>query len=163
MWAGYDDGRLSRLLQEIPFDHVWSGTQNGLHCSFTLERTDRTEFVLNCVLQVYQQSLASARQLLHISANVKVTSLNDEHCHHHHHHHRRHQHVIVIFNQGRVHRVWLRERLQPRRRNRAPRRQGAVCGERASTSPIGEGPVPLPRICFRFVSSKASFCAFWEC
>jgi len=70
----YDTGCDRRLLrQEIPFDHVWSGTQNGLHCSFTLERTDRTEFVLSCVLQVYQQSLASARQLLHVSANVKVS------------------------------------------------------------------------------------------
>jgi len=62
-------------LQEIPFGHVWSGTQNGLHCSFTLERTDRTQFGLSCTLQVYQQSLASARQLLHIAANVKVRRL----------------------------------------------------------------------------------------
>jgi len=31
-----------------------------------------TQFVLNCTLQVYQQSLPAARQLLYISANVKV-------------------------------------------------------------------------------------------
>jgi len=60
------------LLQEIPFVHVWSGTQNGLHCSFTLERTERSQFVLNCTLQVYQQSAPAARQLISISANVKV-------------------------------------------------------------------------------------------
>jgi len=65
--------RLVLLFQEIPFDHVWSGTQNGLHCSFTLERTDRTQFVLSCTLQIYQQSVPAARQLLHISANVKVS------------------------------------------------------------------------------------------
>ena len=52
---------------------MWSGTQNGLHCSFTLERTDRTQFVLNCTLQIYQQCLPAARQLLHVSANVKVS------------------------------------------------------------------------------------------
>ena len=61
------------VFQEIPFQHVWSATQNGLHCSFTLERTDDTQFVLSCVLQIYQQSLASARQLLHILANVRVS------------------------------------------------------------------------------------------
>ena len=64
------------LLQEIPFDHVWSGTQNGLHCSFTLERTERTQFVLTCTLQIYQQSLPTARQLLHVAANLKVSRLD---------------------------------------------------------------------------------------
>ena len=61
-----------RLVQEIPFGHVWSGTQNGLHCSFTLERTERTQFVLDCFVHVYQPTLPAGRQLVHISADVTV-------------------------------------------------------------------------------------------
>jgi len=60
-------------VQEIPFEHVWSGTQNALHCSFALERTETAQpAALACLLQIYQQSLASARQLLHINATATV-------------------------------------------------------------------------------------------
>jgi leucine-rich repeat transmembrane protein FLRT len=59
--------------QEIPFRHVWSGTQNGLHCSFALERTERTQFLLACEVHVFQQPMLANRQLLQISSSLKST------------------------------------------------------------------------------------------
>ena len=63
-------------LQEIPFQHVWSGTQNGLHCSFALEHTDRGQHHLGCHIHVFQKALLASRQVLQISCN-----LDEVRCH----------------------------------------------------------------------------------
>lgn len=57
--------------QEIPFHHVWSSTQNNLHCSFTLEHLDRQVQTISCNILVYQKGLQSHRQVLRINSNLR--------------------------------------------------------------------------------------------
>jgi len=57
-------------LQEIPFRHIWNGTQNGLHCSFALEHVDRSETQLTCNIRVCQSELSANQQIIHVNRNV---------------------------------------------------------------------------------------------
>lgn len=62
---------VSLCSQEIPFRHIWSGNQSGLHCSFALEHADRQQYHLSCHIHVFQKELLPNRQLLQISCNLK--------------------------------------------------------------------------------------------
>lgn len=42
------------LPQEIPFYHIWSGSQKALHCTFTLEGTAWPPTELTCKICVWQ-------------------------------------------------------------------------------------------------------------
>ena len=63
------------IFQEIPFGHIWSGNQNNLHCSFSLEMVDRVQDSINCKIQVYQKAILSNRQVLKILTDFKEVCL----------------------------------------------------------------------------------------
>ncbi|KAH9494395.1 Netrin receptor unc5c [Bulinus truncatus] len=63
--------KLAANYQEIPFRHIWSGNQNNLHCSFSLELQDRAVAKIACKIQVYQKAILSNRQTLIINCNLK--------------------------------------------------------------------------------------------
>ncbi|KAK3593613.1 hypothetical protein CHS0354_025501 [Potamilus streckersoni] len=63
--------KLAANYQEIPFRHIWSGNQNNLHCSFSLEMVDVVQDKISCKIQVYQKAILTNRQLLKIGANFK--------------------------------------------------------------------------------------------
>ncbi|XP_071128850.1 netrin receptor UNC5C-like isoform X7 [Mytilus edulis] len=67
--------KLAANYQEIPFQHIWSGNQNNLHCSFSLEMTERGLNKVSCKIQVYQKAILSNRQVLNIFNNFKEKPL----------------------------------------------------------------------------------------
>uniref|UniRef100_A0A1B6BY64 Netrin receptor UNC5 n=1 Tax=Clastoptera arizonana TaxID=38151 RepID=A0A1B6BY64_9HEMI len=62
--------------QEIPFQHVWNSTQNHLHCSFTLERTDRLATNVSFRVLASQKGCQTHRQMFRIHADVSTDSSN---------------------------------------------------------------------------------------
>ncbi|XP_052267332.1 netrin receptor UNC5B-a-like isoform X2 [Dreissena polymorpha] len=63
--------KLAANYQEIPFRHIWSGNQNNLHCSFSLEMVECVQEAIRCKIQVYQKAILSNRQVLKINTNFK--------------------------------------------------------------------------------------------
>lgn len=72
--------KLPANYQEIPFWHIWSGTQNGLHCSFALEHLDRTQDTFSCDIHVFQKALMANRQVLQIMHNLKEKTTGNLSC-----------------------------------------------------------------------------------
>ncbi|XP_014284948.1 netrin receptor UNC5B isoform X2 [Halyomorpha halys] len=60
--------------QEIPFQHVWNSTQTHLHCSFTLERTDRLSSSVNFKVLACQKGCQNHRQLFRVNAELRLDS-----------------------------------------------------------------------------------------
>uniref|UniRef100_T1IHT4 Netrin receptor UNC5 n=1 Tax=Strigamia maritima TaxID=126957 RepID=T1IHT4_STRMM len=56
--------------QEIPFRHVWSCTQNYLHCSFTLEQVELSKSKLTCRILIHQKGIQANRQVLRINCHL---------------------------------------------------------------------------------------------
>ena len=56
--------------QEIPFGHIWNGSQSGLHCSFTLEHIQPQSLQLSCDVIVSQTLLLGNRQIIPLVCDV---------------------------------------------------------------------------------------------
>lgn len=65
---------MNSLLQEIPFQHVWNSTQTHLHCSFTLERTDRLTSNVNFKVLACQKGCQNHRQIFRVNAELRPES-----------------------------------------------------------------------------------------
>ncbi|XP_018654639.1 putative netrin receptor unc5 [Schistosoma mansoni] len=60
--------RLQTKSQEIPFRHIWNGTQmSTLHCAFSLEHLDPRQLNVSCKIKVYQENSQVQEQVLKIS------------------------------------------------------------------------------------------------
>lgn len=62
--------------QEIPFQHVWNSTQNHLHCSFTLERTDQLATNVSFRVLASQKGCQTHRQMFRVHADLSTDSSN---------------------------------------------------------------------------------------
>ncbi|CAH8654256.1 unnamed protein product [Heterobilharzia americana] len=61
--------RLQTKSQEIPFRHIWNGTQmSTLHCAFSLEHLDPHQTTVSCKIVVYQENSQLQSQVLKISS-----------------------------------------------------------------------------------------------
>ncbi|KAK4474391.1 hypothetical protein MN116_001551 [Schistosoma mekongi] len=61
--------RLQTKSQEIPFRHIWNGTQmSTLHCAFSLEHLDPRQLSVSCKIKVHQENTQSQDQILNISS-----------------------------------------------------------------------------------------------
>lgn len=56
---------------EIPFHHIWNSTHNHLHCSFTLERIDRTADNIQFRILASQKGSPTHRQMFRVNTELK--------------------------------------------------------------------------------------------
>ncbi|MEQ2267129.1 DEAD (Asp-Glu-Ala-Asp) box polypeptide 41, partial [Xenotaenia resolanae] len=71
----------SKLLagyQEIPFYHIWNGSQRYLHCTFTLERLSLNTCELTCQLCVWQVEGEGQSFALHFNIAKDTRALDSE-------------------------------------------------------------------------------------
>lgn len=66
------------LFQEIPFQHIWSGNHNNLHCSFALEVTDVITIMssVSCNIHINQKAVPQNKQVLNIVHNFNEVGMN---------------------------------------------------------------------------------------
>lgn len=64
------------LLQEIPFYHIWNGSQRYLHCTFTLERLSLSTCELTCQLCVWQ--MEGEGQSFSLDFNIAKVTLEED-------------------------------------------------------------------------------------
>ncbi|PSN47953.1 Netrin receptor UNC5C, partial [Blattella germanica] len=62
--------------QEIPFHHIWSSSHNHLHCSFTLERTDRLMHTVAFRILACQKGSQTHRQMFRVNTDIHNSSPN---------------------------------------------------------------------------------------
>jgi leucine-rich repeat transmembrane protein FLRT len=60
--------------QEIPFHHIWSSSHNHLHCSFTLERTDRLMHTVAFRILACQKGSQTHRQMFRVNTDLHTST-----------------------------------------------------------------------------------------
>lgn len=57
---------------EIPFHHIWNSTHNHLHCSFKLEKTDRSTENIQFRILASQKGSPTHRQIFRVNTELKT-------------------------------------------------------------------------------------------